>query len=228
MSPKSIEIVPRLLDVGDHFARVAGCARRAEAVAAPHPLRDARSLLFPERQHRKCAKICGDTSGNYHPHGEAVIYPTLVHMAQPWAMRETPRRRPGQLRFGRRRSAGGHALHRGAHDPSRRRAHDRHGEGHGRFRPELRRDANRADGFPGRLSESARQRRHRHRRRHGDQHSAAQSRSKSSTASARRSTIRTSRSTIDEVREGAGFPDRLRHLRHGGRSANISRPAAAA
>src|SRR5262245_29337785 len=45
--------------------------------------------LFPGRQHRKCAKICGDTSGNYHPHGEAVIYPTLVHMAQAWAMRET-------------------------------------------------------------------------------------------------------------------------------------------
>jgi DNA gyrase subunit A len=45
--------------------------------------------LFPNRQHRKCAKICGDTSGNYHPHGEAVIYPTLVHMAQSWAMRET-------------------------------------------------------------------------------------------------------------------------------------------
>src|SRR3954453_8886173 len=45
--------------------------------------------LFPNRQHRKCAKICGDTSGNYPPHGEAVIYPTLVHMAQAWAMRET-------------------------------------------------------------------------------------------------------------------------------------------
>ena len=44
--------------------------------------------LFPGRQHRKCAKICGDTSGNYHPHGEAVIYPTLVHMAQAWAIRE--------------------------------------------------------------------------------------------------------------------------------------------
>src|SRR5438477_5388913 len=44
--------------------------------------------LFPNRQHRKCAKICGDTSGNYHPHGEAVIYPTLVHIAQRWAMRE--------------------------------------------------------------------------------------------------------------------------------------------
>src|SRR5216110_2975043 len=45
-------------------------------------------LLFPGRKPYKCAKICGDTSGNYHPHGEAVIYPTLVHMAQPWAMRE--------------------------------------------------------------------------------------------------------------------------------------------
>jgi len=45
--------------------------------------------LYPGRQHRKCAKICGDTSGNYHPHGEAVIYPTLVHMAQPWVMRDT-------------------------------------------------------------------------------------------------------------------------------------------
>jgi DNA gyrase subunit A len=43
--------------------------------------------LVPGRKHMKCAKICGDTSGNYHPHGEAVIYPTLVHMAQPWAMR---------------------------------------------------------------------------------------------------------------------------------------------
>src|SRR5216110_1323387 len=45
--------------------------------------------LYPPRKHFKCAKICGDTSGNYHPHGEAVIYPTLVHMAQHWAMRET-------------------------------------------------------------------------------------------------------------------------------------------
>lgn len=44
--------------------------------------------LYPNRQHRKCAKICGDTSGNYHPHGEAIVYPTLVHMAQSWAMRE--------------------------------------------------------------------------------------------------------------------------------------------
>ncbi len=43
--------------------------------------------LAPNRSHRKCAKICGDTSGNYHPHGEAVIYPTLVRMAQDFNMR---------------------------------------------------------------------------------------------------------------------------------------------
>ena len=45
--------------------------------------------LAPNKQHRKCAKIAGDTSGNYHPHGEAVIYPTLVRMAQDFNMRYT-------------------------------------------------------------------------------------------------------------------------------------------
>ncbi|NDD57920.1 MAG: DNA topoisomerase (ATP-hydrolyzing) subunit A [Chlamydiae bacterium] len=43
--------------------------------------------LSPGAKHRKCAKISGDTSGDYHPHGETVIYPTLVRMAQGWAMR---------------------------------------------------------------------------------------------------------------------------------------------
>ncbi|MGN6627503.1 MAG: DNA gyrase/topoisomerase IV subunit A, partial [Tepidisphaeraceae bacterium] len=43
--------------------------------------------LTPGRKHIKCAKIAGDTSGNYHPHGEAVIYPTLARMAQDWNMR---------------------------------------------------------------------------------------------------------------------------------------------
>lgn len=45
--------------------------------------------LRPGRKHLKCAKIAGDTSGNYHPHGESVIYPTLVGMAQKWRMRTT-------------------------------------------------------------------------------------------------------------------------------------------
>src|SRR6185295_4466826 len=43
--------------------------------------------LAANRGYRKCAKICGDTSGNYHPHGEAVIYPTMVRLAQPFNMR---------------------------------------------------------------------------------------------------------------------------------------------
>ncbi|MCB5277769.1 MAG: DNA gyrase subunit A, partial [Candidatus Cloacimonetes bacterium] len=43
--------------------------------------------LSPGGHFRKCAKIAGDTSGNYHPHGEQVVYPTLVRMAQPWIMR---------------------------------------------------------------------------------------------------------------------------------------------
>ena len=45
--------------------------------------------LTPGAGRIKCAKICGDTSGNYHPHGESVIYPTLVRMAQEWNMRHT-------------------------------------------------------------------------------------------------------------------------------------------
>ena len=43
--------------------------------------------LGPRTKFRKCAKIAGDTSGNYHPHGESVIYPTLVNMGQNWKAR---------------------------------------------------------------------------------------------------------------------------------------------
>lgn len=45
--------------------------------------------LSPGAKFRKCAKICGDTTGNYHPHGEQVVYPTLVRMAQDWSLRYT-------------------------------------------------------------------------------------------------------------------------------------------
>ena len=54
--------------------------------------------VMPNRKHLKCAKIVGETMGNYHPHGDQAIYPTLVHMAQPWAMRE--RLAEGQGNFG--------------------------------------------------------------------------------------------------------------------------------
>ncbi len=43
--------------------------------------------LGPRAKYRKCAKIAGDTTGNYHPHGDTVIYPTLVRLAQDFVMR---------------------------------------------------------------------------------------------------------------------------------------------
>lgn len=44
--------------------------------------------LGPNSSRVKCAKISGDTSGNYHPHGDGSIYPTMVRLAQTWIMRE--------------------------------------------------------------------------------------------------------------------------------------------
>ena len=43
--------------------------------------------LRPSAKYRKCANIAGHTSGEYHPHGESVIYPTLVRMAQKFSLR---------------------------------------------------------------------------------------------------------------------------------------------
>ena len=43
----------------------------------------------PDKPHRKCARIVGDTMGKYHPHGDSSIYGALVNMAQDWSMRYT-------------------------------------------------------------------------------------------------------------------------------------------
>jgi DNA gyrase subunit A len=45
--------------------------------------------VTPGKAHVKCAKIVGETMGNFHPHGDQAIYTTLVNMGQPWSMRET-------------------------------------------------------------------------------------------------------------------------------------------
>ena len=121
---------------------------------------------------RSAATRCG----NYHPHGEAVIYPTLVHMAQPWAMRETLV--DGKGNFGSvegdppaaMRYTEARLTHLGAAlmtDMDKDTVD---------FVPNYDETPHRADRFSRRLPESARQRRHRHRRRHGHQHAAAQSR----------------------------------------------------
>jgi len=41
----------------------------------------------PDKPHRKCARIVGDTMGKYHPHGDSSIYGALVNMAQEWSFR---------------------------------------------------------------------------------------------------------------------------------------------
>ncbi|NJS15273.1 MAG: DNA gyrase subunit A, partial [Sphingopyxis sp.] len=45
------------------------------------------SGLHPDRPYRKCAKIVGEVMGNYHPHGDAALYGTLVFMGQTWRSR---------------------------------------------------------------------------------------------------------------------------------------------
>ena len=140
---EEIKIVPRLLDVGHHLARAAGCARRPEAFAAPHPLRDAR----PRRSSRTAStssarRSCGDTMRQLPP---ARRSRRSTRRSSTWRSRG---------RCARRSSMGRATSARVEGDPpasmrytearlhaSRRRAHGRHGQGHGRFRPELRRDA---------------------------------------------------------------------------------------
>ena len=130
--------------------------------------------LTPGASRVKCAKISGDTSGNYHPHGESVIYPTLVRMAQEWNMRYVLIDKqgnfgsiaglpPAAMRYTEARMS----PYRGA---DARRSEARHR----RFHSHLRRAPHRADGPALEVSQSAGQRLQRHRRRHGHQHSAAQ------------------------------------------------------
>src|SRR5438105_15283828 len=51
--------------------------------------------LGPRAKYRKCAKICGDTSGHYTPHGEPVVYPRLVRPVQSFAAGYLPDRGVG-------------------------------------------------------------------------------------------------------------------------------------
>ena len=170
------EELPRLRHERDRGARAAGCARRAQAGASAHPLLDARERLRVEqavsqiraRRRRRDRQI----SSARRPvdlrragaHGAGFLHAPAAD------------RRAGQFRLGRRRCAGGDALHRSAARPRGRLAGRRSRQGHRRLPAQLRQFRTRAGGAAGALSQPPGQRRRRHRRRHGDQHPAAQSR----------------------------------------------------
>ena len=170
-------LLPRLRHERDRGARAARCARRPEAGAAPHPLRDEGRRLrldaaVPQvRAHRRRrdgqvspARRHGDLR-RHGAHGAGLLHAPAAD------------RRAGQFRLDGRRSAGGDALHRGApgHASPRRCWPTSTRTRSISSRTTTRRDAG-ADGPAGGLPEPAGQRRGRHRRRHGDQHPAAQSR----------------------------------------------------
>ena len=130
--------------------------------------------LASNRAYRKCAKIVGEVMGNYHPHGDASIYDTLVRLAQDFNMRYSLV--DGQGNFG---SIDGDPPAAMRYTEARPEAHRRGDDGGSRqgdrrLRPQLRRDHRRADGPADAVPEPAGQRIVRHRRRHGDQHPAAQ------------------------------------------------------
>ncbi len=128
--------------------------------------------LASNRGYRKCAKIVGEVMGNYHPHGDASIYDTLVRMAQDFNMRYVLV--DGQGNFG---SIDGDPPAAMRYTEARPEAiaealmADLDKENR-RLRPKLRRDHRRADRPAGRVSQPAGQRLVGHRRRHGDQYPA--------------------------------------------------------
>ena len=90
----------------DRRARAARRARRPEARAPARALRDARARAAAGPPARKCARVVGDVMGNYHPHGDAAIYDTLVRHGAAVLAALPARRRPGELRQHRRRPGG--------------------------------------------------------------------------------------------------------------------------
>jgi DNA gyrase subunit A len=127
----------------------------AQAGAPPRALRHEDDGLSATRGYRKCAKIVGEVMGNFHPHGDASIYDTLVRMAQDFNMRYPLV--DGQGNFGSVDGdpAGGDAVHGGAAPGARRRHDGGSRQGDRRFHAQLRRDHRRAHRPAGAVSEPA-------------------------------------------------------------------------
>ena len=165
--------------------------------------------------------------GNYHPHGDAAIYDTLVRLAQPFSMRYPLVDGAGQLRQHRRLPGRRPALHGVPAREDGERTPARHRRGHRRLRPELRRVAQGAAGPALAVPEPARQRLDRHRRRDGDEHPASQPRrgGRRDGRDDRRPGRR--RREAVEAHQGPRFPDGRDHRRPRGNQGGIplrSRP----
>ena len=169
--------------------------------------------LQPGRPRVKCARVVGEVMGNYHPHGDAAIYDTLVRMAQPFSLRYPLV--DGQGNFG---NIDGYPaaaqrytecrLAKMASELLRDIDADTVD-----YRAELRRVAQGAAGAPLALPEPARQRLNRNCRRHGDEHPAAQpQRGHRRPGRADRRSGRRRREAV-EVRKRPRLPDRRDHPR---------------
>jgi hypothetical protein len=106
------ELVPGLLDVGHHLARAARRARRTEAVPAAHPLRHATSWACTPASTSSAPRSSGKPWATTIPTATRRSTPPWSHGPALGDARDADRR-PGQLRLGRRRSPGVHAVHRG-------------------------------------------------------------------------------------------------------------------
>ena len=174
--PGARRALPDLCALHDHAPGAAGRARRAEAGASAHPLRDARA---PARSERRVPQMRQDRR-----RGDGQLSPARRQLdlrragpAGAGLQRPLPAgRRAGQLRQHRRRQPGGAALHRGAADRGGGGADGGAGRGRGRLPRQLRRLGAGAGGAAGGVPEPAGQRLVGDRGRHGDQHPAAQHR----------------------------------------------------
>ena len=168
------EVLSRLRHERDHRARPARRARRPQARAPAHSFRHERDgpdldagLPQVRQDHRRSPRQVPSARRRAGLRRPGAHGPALQHALSAGG-------RPGQLRLGRRRSAGGHALHRSAPGAHQRRAARGHRKRNRRLHSQFRRDRARARRAPDARSQPAGQWRQRHRRGHGHQHSAAQ------------------------------------------------------
>ena len=156
-------VVSRLRHERHRGARVARCARRAQAGASAHPLRDARPRPGPRQAVQEVGAHRRRGAGQVPPawrrsrvRGDGAHGPGFQPALPAGG-------RPGQLRLDRRRQRRGDALYRGAAGQDRRRDAGGHREGYGRVDRQLRRHAQGADRPARRAPQPARERRQRHR-----------------------------------------------------------------